>query len=136
MEAARAANSVRSLPLKGGGRRRPSAAVLSAKNADAEHRLWWGSRDNARRTTAARLFDPHPTVFASQSEAKTVDLPLAGGGGVRGTRIDPTEDRVCRSTSSTSSEYAPDRERPNANHSIDIAPSCADRRACRARGGT
>src|SRR6266852_5895297 len=67
---------VNPVALKGGGRRRPSAAVLSAKNADAAHRLWWGSRDDARATTVARLFDPHPT--ASRSEA--VDLPLSGGG--------------------------------------------------------
>jgi hypothetical protein len=39
-----AANSVPPLSLKGGGHRRPSAAALSTKNADAKHRLWWGSR--------------------------------------------------------------------------------------------
>ncbi len=55
--------------------RRPSPAVLSVKNADAEHRLWWGSRDDARASTVARLFDPHPT--ASHSEA--VDLPPLQG---------------------------------------------------------
>ena len=38
-----AEHSVCSLPLKGGGQRRPSAAVFAAENADAKHRLWWGS---------------------------------------------------------------------------------------------
>src|SRR5216684_4242806 len=32
------------------------------------------------RSMETRPFDPHPTAFASEGEAKAVDLPLAGGG--------------------------------------------------------
>src|SRR5262249_27680247 len=40
---------------------RPSAAVLSAKNADAEHRL---CREASRVGVKCAISDPHPTAFA------------------------------------------------------------------------
>jgi ribosomal protein L11 methyltransferase len=49
-------------PLKGEGRhRRPLAAVLGSKNADAKHRLW---RSEDRGGVKQRSNDPHPARFA------------------------------------------------------------------------
>jgi hypothetical protein len=61
-----AANSVPPLSLKGGGHRRPSAAALSTKNADAKHRLWWGSR----RHTWGLAVAPKSTPTRFQGEAE------------------------------------------------------------------
>ncbi|HEY4919723.1 MAG TPA: hypothetical protein VII40_06430, partial [Xanthobacteraceae bacterium] len=57
----------------GGGHRRPAAAVLEAKNADAKHRLW----SEARRGGVTQPQPPHPARlrFAAAS-----DPPPAGEG--------------------------------------------------------
>jgi ribosomal protein L11 methyltransferase len=58
-------------PVKGEGRhRRPLAAVLGSKNADAKHRLW---RSEDRGGVKQRRNDPHPARFARHP-------PLSGEG--------------------------------------------------------
>src|SRR5262245_3099609 len=73
-----AAGSI-SLPWRG-RHRRPSAAVLSTKDADAEHRLWPSERSERRRrggvSLLARKFTPPRLATSSLA-----DPPPPGEGG-------------------------------------------------------
>src|SRR5262245_21449140 len=64
---------------EGGGHRRPSAAVLCWKNADAKHRLWSDASRGGVAESQRSIVFAMATPTRSEPPAR-IDLPPAGGG--------------------------------------------------------
>src|SRR6516164_85938 len=74
-------------PRLRGEHRRPSAAVLSANNADAKHRLWSAASGGGGSPRAAPLENgPHPNPLPASGERERTD---AGRGSASSSPLSP-----------------------------------------------